>query len=66
MLTSAIYTTILGILLPLTGMWELQKHLYVEEEVLRIDLVGNMWKHVYVAELKLFGTLTEWVWLLIT
>ena len=42
MLTSAIYTTILDIFLPLTGMSELQKHLYVKEEVLRIDLVCNM------------------------
>ena len=42
MLTSAIFTTISGIFLPLTGMEELQKDLYVKEEVLRIDLVGNM------------------------
>ena len=28
--------------LPFTGISALQKHLYVKEEVLRIDLVGNM------------------------
>ena len=46
MLTSAIFTTILGVLLPFTGILALQKHVYVTEEVLRIDLVGNMWKHL--------------------
>ena len=32
MLTSAIFTTILGIFLPLTGMSELQKYLYVKAD----------------------------------